>query len=77
MSQQRALRPQHLAEPPSEEEQLLHLMFPTRIGAQHVWHIEQGKIQQLRDDGVKAGEVPIVSLTLQTHVQLEQMATLR
>ena len=36
-------------------------MFPTRIGAQHVWHIEQGKIQQLRDDGVKAGEVPTVS----------------
>ena len=36
-------------------------MSPTRIGAQHVWHIEQGKIQQLRDDGVKAGEVPIVS----------------
>ena len=50
------------------------LMSPTRIGAQHVWHIEQGKIDNYVMMVSRLVRFPQYHLTLHTHVQLEQMA---
>ena len=63
MSQQRAPRPQHLAEPPSEEEQLLHQLahVPYKDWCPACVAHRARQDRQLRDDGVKAGEVPRVS----------------
>ena len=63
MSQQRAPRPQDLAEPPSEEEQLLHQLahVPYKDWCPACVAHRARQDRQLRDDGVKAGEVPIVS----------------
>ena len=63
MSQQRAPRPQDLAEPPSEEEQLLHQLarVPYKDWCPACVAHRARQDRQLRDDGVKAGEVPTVS----------------
>eukprot|EP00435_Cladocopium_sp_Y103_P015276 s4186_g3.t1 len=62
-SQLRLPRPQHLAEPPSEEEQLLHQLthVPFKDWCPACVAHRSRQDRQMRDDSMKAGEIPTVS----------------
>ena len=62
-AQQRLPRPQHLAEPPSEEEQLLHQLthVPFKDWCPACVAHRSRQDRQMRNEGVKAGEVPTIS----------------